>query len=73
MCAQVYPCDTPVVIAYVDNEGEEEELIPVSEEDLPRLYRRERERERRGREGGGWVGGGERERSAKRSLVCKKG
>ncbi len=65
-----------MVIAYVDNEGEEEELIPVSEEDLPRLYRRERERERRGREGGGWVGGGgggERERSAKRSLVCKKG
>jgi hypothetical protein len=56
VCAQVYPCDTPVVIAYVDNEGEEEELIPVSEEDLPRLYMRERER------GEGERGGGGRER-----------
>jgi hypothetical protein len=48
-----------VVIAYVDNEGEEEELIPVSEEDLPRFYMRERERGEGERGGGG--GGGERE------------
>jgi len=34
----VYPCDTPVVIAYVDNGDAEEELIPVSEEDLPRVF-----------------------------------
>jgi len=34
----VYPCDTPVVIAYVDKEGDEEELIPVPEEDIPRVF-----------------------------------
>lgn len=34
----VYPCDTPVVIAYVDKEGAEEELIPVSEDDIPRVF-----------------------------------
>ena len=34
----VYPCDTPVVIAYVDREAEEEELIPVAEEDVPRIF-----------------------------------
>ena len=31
--AQVYPCDRPVVIAYVDKDGDEEELVPVE-----RLY-----------------------------------
>jgi len=34
----VYPCDTPVVIAYVDKEGDEEELVPVAEEDISRVF-----------------------------------
>ncbi|EKX35740.1 hypothetical protein GUITHDRAFT_146296 [Guillardia theta CCMP2712] len=36
--ALVYPCDTPVVLAYVDKDSDGEELIPVSDDDIPKLF-----------------------------------
>lgn len=34
----VYPCDRPVVIAYVDKEGEDEELVPLPDDDLDKIF-----------------------------------
>ena len=45
---QMYPCDRPVVLARVDKQGDDEELIPVR-----RDGRRDRGREREAGGGGG--------------------
>jgi len=34
----VYPCDRPVVIAYVDKEGDDEELVPLTDKDVEKIF-----------------------------------